>query len=409
MEPTPAPTATSTPKGKAKKDKLATPALRPAPSRKRRITGTPNTRAKKTTMPSNNPRVVTSPGDSNVASNNNNNVMLQQIKDYFDPKLNSINKTVENLTTSVEGVTTSVTNLTGQVNLNAEDIRKLKKQVDEMGKTGTASMKDEIKKIVTELHTEDKLKPNMAEVVKMGKDIEKLKARRTPQDASSPARTMEIDQRYWTSRRSLRFWPVPGTTTAEIWKNTGEFLYETLGIPEDEIAEDTVERVRRVCTGRRKPNRVSQEVVVLFANVEIRDMVYSYAPNLAPIQGKAGIRIEIPCHLLGKFKSLTRYGKTQREKEGDGYKWSTKFDDIEQTLTIDEKLPGASGWTRVGWEKIMDMQPRPLTRGRLESGISSASGSGAEDNDIEMIEERLPQSATLQKYKKKPREWGQKK
>ena len=205
-----------------------------------------------------------------------------------------------------------------------------------------------------------------------------------------------------------------GESASELWKNTGSFFYDTLNIPETELTEDSVENVRRVSSGRRKQARVHDEVVVFLRDVETRDLIYSYAPNLSAHQGKAGIRMEIPCHLLGKFKCLSRYGRNKKEETGRDFKWSIKFEDINQSLAIDVKYPDAPKWQRVSAEEIL-ANATTDQRNRLGSANSQTSGSGEDPIDVEMIEERggagftLPLSTTLQKFKKRPTEWGQSK
>ena len=336
--------------------------------------------------------------------------MLQQIKEYFDPKFNTVNDKVDDVASNVETISTSVTNLTGQVNLNAEEIRKLKRQLDQK-KADLPGLREEVKKIVDEMNLPKNTQPTLAEVVKLGKDVEALKAVRTAGSISSMTDRPDEDSKYWIARRTLRLWPVTGSSQQDLWKNTGDFLIDVLKIPEGDIEEESVERVRRVNSGRRKHTKTRDEVAVLFRDVETRDTVYSYAPNLSGQQGRAGLRIEVPCHLLGRHKCLTRYGGQQKEKEGNGFKWNIKYDDLTQTLCIDTKLPGSASWERIDMEEVM--ATTSVFRGRFGSDRSGTSGASGEDSpDIEMLEERnipLPQSATLQKFTKSRSSWGQRK
>ena len=92
------------------------------------------------------------------------------------------------------------------------------------------------------------------------KDIEKIKAIQTaqnfPRSSSAegarpgPSAQDDEERRYWWARRTLRAWPVPGTTQREIWKNTGLFLEQKLGIDKGVIAEADVQDIRRLHQSR---------------------------------------------------------------------------------------------------------------------------------------------------------------
>lgn len=334
-----------------------------------------------------------------------------------------MNTKVDELTSVVEVVNTSVTNLTGQVNRNSDDINKIKKQLADSKSNTATDLKREVRQVIEELNITS---PPSARIAELSREVEQLKTRSGASPATNQLGSSSGEDRsYWQARKAIRVWPVKGTDNAELWKNTGIFFFETLSIPESELSEDSVISVRRVSIGRRKAARVHDEVIVMLNNVETRDMIYTYAPNLANSQGRAGMRMEIPCHLLGKFKRLSQFGRTRKEKSGQTFKWNIKFDDITQSLAIDVKYPDASSWQRVPWDQIAleECKNAPGTtsfRERFGSHASSASPSGSGDDtpDVEMVEDRrdatrlpLPQSAKLIELdkKKKKTEWGRNK
>ena len=84
-------------------------------------------------------------------------------------------------------------------------------------------------------------------------------------------------------------------------------------------------------------SRVENEVLVRFVDVADRDVVQSYAPNLAKKEGRAGIRIEIPMHLRQASKLLDSHS-AELKRMHPGAKRYMKFDDITKNLALDVKL-----------------------------------------------------------------------
>lgn len=146
---------------------------------------------------------------------------------------------------------------------------------------------------------------------------------------------------FYDVRRSIRLWPVPdGDETAE--KAARDFMMNTLSIPMIEIARIAIEFVQRVSGTHR--SRIGDEVLVQFSNAADRDVIKSYAPNLAKMEGKAGIRLEIPTHLRHVFRLLETHAAELR-KHHPGIKWSVKFDDIERLLVLDVRVSESEGFS----------------------------------------------------------------
>lgn len=163
---------------------------------------------------------------------------------------------------------------------------------------------------------------------------------------------------YWRSRRSAKVFPIEGVTEAELRAGLQEFLVIKLNMPSDGVGESEVEHVRRVRLRRGKQNL--NEVIVLFADIDTRDRVVSYARNLAPFvdqAGKptAGIRFDIPDHLSGVHRTLLQYGHAMWEKHNrdKGFKRNIRFDETEQAFCMDIKFPHREDWITVDHRRAL--------------------------------------------------------
>ena len=72
----------------------------------------------------------------------------------------------------------------------------------------------------------------------------------------------------------------------------------------------------------------------------------SFATNLKGNKA-AGLRLDIPPHLLGVFKLLEGHANRVRASYKEGMKRSIKFNDVEKSLSLDMKLPTFDRWHRV--------------------------------------------------------------
>lgn len=185
-------------------------------------------------------------------------------------------------------------------------------------------------------------------------------------------------------------------------------------IPEENLPEDAVEAVRRLHPTRRRSEapgtrRIQHEVLVVFRDVATRDMIFSYASNLGKTNGtasQAGVRMEIPPHLTGIFKTLDSHGQLLRKRHGPGVKRSIKFDDLEMSLYMDVKLPDESSWLKVDYatarEELRFIQKEKVVADRRRFSEAGA-GSHVPATPPQAIAGPLPTSATLTKYSKP---WG---
>ena len=96
----------------------------------------------------------------------------------------------------------------------------------------------------------------------------------------------------------MRFFPIAGITKDELLKSLDEFVLQKLRVPFGVLSSEDIGFVRRARTTKR--SKTKDEVVVQFASVEARDLVYSHAKNLAEFVDKetrrplSGVRMEVP-------------------------------------------------------------------------------------------------------------------
>ena len=183
----------------------------------------------------------------------------------------------------------------------------------------------------------------------------------TPSDVPPCLDIMQVDlkvreqnidksEKYATSRRSIRLWPVRGNSEAEIRSETIRFIRGKLKIDEEILDDELVVRVRRSRPPRQ--SRVKFEVLVTLEDKFARDIISAGGKNLADYidtEGfpTAGVRLDYPAHLGSSFRTLDWYGKEMRDKHGRGTRRNIKFDDDEESLYLDVCLPGEEYWHRI--------------------------------------------------------------
>ena len=91
-------------------------------------------------------------------------------------------------------------------------------------------------------------------------------------------------------------------------------------------------------------SKVQDEVLVLFENKEVRDAIKAASPNLAGEGRKAGVRLQVPGHLLTNFKLLENLGY-QMKAVDSSVRRVVKFDDSNQDLVLDVRI--GDEWKRV--------------------------------------------------------------
>ena len=150
--------------------------------------------------------------------------------------------------------------------------------------------------------------------------------------------------RYWKARRSLRMWPIRGDGE-DLRIELQKFLTHKLRLGEDVLTDTKDYAIRKIPSGSSRAGKIVNEVTVEFPSTELRDVVRGAAFNLAG-QSEAGIRLEIPHHLMSNFKALNAASYRLKTKFA-GCKRNIKYDDDCNDLILDFKTNNESGWRRL--------------------------------------------------------------
>ena len=237
--------------------------------------------------------------------------------DAHDSHFVTIKSSISEVEASVKNNTLAITRNSTAVTENAEAIKKLQAEL-------------------TSIKTKPLARPNEAE---------------TPSYAAVTApRSTECKDTaaYLLARRSLRLWPIAGSSPQDIWVSTGNFIQRNLGMPT--FSEKNIQTISRPTT--QSGPTVVNEALVVFVDAASRDGVMGSSAKLANMvneQGRptAGIRIEVPAGLRPAFKTLELYGQQLRARHGPGTRRHIKFNDMDHTLYLNAKLPGDLRWSKI--------------------------------------------------------------
>lgn len=323
---------------------------------------------------------------------------MDKFKEYMDMQFSSLRGEVGTIRNDVAQ---SVQELSTRVAANSSNIDQLRREF------GT-----EIEKKVADA---------------VGKEIRKMGAGRRMSVGMEESNHEQSN--YWRSRRSIRCWPIVGPEN-DLWGLTGDFFEKILGIPPSSLPQDSVETIRRLGNRRtKKPARIQNEILVTFRDVATRDMVVSYAPNLASYKNSdspPGIRIDFPDHLKGAFTTLETYGHKLRTRFGPTLKRGIKFDDTIHSLYIDVCFPNDSKWTKISLEVAAAEVARErekddeILKKRIDGFLASDETQSTAtcpptplthttQTSAAAARLALPQSATLQQFngqRRPPARWG---
>ena len=158
-----------------------------------------------------------------------------------------------------------------------------------------------------------------------------------------PDHTTEKSTRYWEARKCAKMSPILGTSEDDLRGSVERFIFETLMVDKQEFSMESVSFVRRVRSFGTA--NIDNECLVVFADVEKRDFVYSHARNLVGqpiVEGKreSNLRMHVPVHLLECFRTLDKHGhvlKQKYEKKGKKIKRHVNYDDEAESLYLDVK------------------------------------------------------------------------
>ena len=247
---------------------------------------------------------------------------MAEFREYMD---NNTNKRIGDLDRKVGGMQATVEKLDKAVEHNTNVLQQHEEQIQ--------SMKRQLDKAKDE-------------------SFPPLRPDRPLQTASLLPPVPQRDPAYDLARRSLRLWPIAGASRDELWHSVGVFLGTNLGL-EGKLDKKAVETVERVILP--SGPGVINEALVRFTDVATRDLVMGNASKLGPYQNDqgratAGMRMEVPPKLTQMFRVLFKYGQNLRARHGQGTRRHVKFNDPEQSLYLNVKLPGDEQWSKVSIE-----------------------------------------------------------
>ena len=101
-------------------------------------------------------------------------------------------------------------------------------------------------------------------------------------------------------------------------------------------------------------SKITSEYLIVFGDAEGRDIIKSYASGLARAKGQAGLRLDIPPCLKGSHKILNDHGMAMVNIYGKEVKRNIRFDDTNEDLMMDLKLPTSSTWYNITIEQARE-------------------------------------------------------
>ena len=110
-----------------------------------------------------------------------------------------------------------------------------------------------------------------------------------------------------------------------------------------------------------------------FAEREERDTIKSYARGLATAKGAAGLRLDIPDHLKGSHKILEEHAYAMIDMYGKEVRRNIKFDDRNENLMMDIKLPNSARWHNISMRQAIEAR-----KVKEERDIISIKAAGAD-------------------------------
>ena len=152
-------------------------------------------------------------------------------------------------------------------------------------------------------------------------------------------------RRYAIARRSFRIWPVDDDGRGGLEAAIRQFFIRRMGVPEDYANNVVLDTIKPTYPSPK--SKIQKEYLVTFAEIESRDAIKGYANGLAESKGQAGLRLDIPEYLKGNFRILEEHANGIRSLYGENVKRNIKFDDINQDLMLDIKLPTSSTWHNI--------------------------------------------------------------
>ena len=176
----------------------------------------------------------------------------------------------------------------------------------------------------------------------------------------SQERLDEEGRMYEKARRSLRIWPLKGSSDGELLAAVQDFCSNALLLPAS--AGYGIKSVARVRSSPRSHSFL--EVVVVFEDNYHRDRVLSSGPKLAGYRDEngrptCGLRLQIPGHLMTQFKVLENFAFSKKKDFGGKIKKHIKFDEAGRCLFLQMKhIVDDEEWSDFSFEQARDEQKK---------------------------------------------------
>ena len=185
------------------------------------------------------------------------------------------------------------------------------------------------------------------------------------------------EEKFLKARKSFKIWPIIVKAEEQPEVCVRRFFILNMKVPADLAREAEITSIKKAQGGHQR-SRVNNEYVVTFDSIETRNAMKSYANGLAGNQGAAGLRLELPEFLKGNYRILDKHGLAVKELYGANTKRNIKFDDRNNDLMLDIKLPGSTKWHNVTIEQAKkakklreEMEVTKLSQGKTIAGPSA--------------------------------------
>ena len=295
----------------------------------------------------------------------------------MDEKFDGLGGQIEGVKSEVARNSGAIREISTEVMKHKGEIEKISSQVKDLKKKGSSGMDEGVIERLVDRAIEKRRESDDGRMIKMSRDLEAIKKNGSSDNSAE-------NSQYWFARRGVRCWPIIGDTHDELLSAVGSFFGEKLRIPQSSLKEQDIVEIRKIQSrprreGLQDEGGVKNEVLVVLAEVQQRDMVFKHASNLSAwrdgrrAMDMPGIRLQVPTHLLGKFNTFNQHSFALRSKYGPGLKRHIRFDDTEMDLIMDVKLPDQQDWYRVDYmfaleETRINKKKKTISaRGRLSS------------------------------------------
>ena len=108
--------------------------------------------------------------------------------------------------------------------------------------------------------------------------VQELEGNGNPTPTAHVHKRAVLGSGYLYKRRSLRLWPIRGSTDTLLWEGVGNFIHDTLRVPVSDVCQDDIETVIKV-EDNGLTDRINDEVIVTFFDEKKSDVVMVNSPS----------------------------------------------------------------------------------------------------------------------------------